>query len=124
MIRPKDDAATVRSITRENEAAQAIARSGYIIEQQPKVEGRKKPDYRIEEEIFDCYAPMEGTRARNIRSNINRKVVEDQTKRIVLNLDDWTGTEAEVLKALQAEPVSGLEQVLVVKGGKVYSIFP
>ena len=124
VIRPKDDAATVRSITRENEAAQAIARSGYIIEQQPKVEGRKKPDYRIEEEIFDCYAPMEGTRARNIRSNINRKVVEDQTKRIVLNLDDWTGTEAEVLKALQAEPVSGLEQVLVVKGGKVYSIFP
>ena len=85
---------------RENEAADTIAKNGYDIEQNPKVEGTTRdPDYRIESEIFDCYSPAGQTSTRNIASTISEKVIKKgQTKRVVLNLDDWNGDTSEIIK--------------------------
>ena len=45
-------------------------RDSYDIEQNPTVPGDKNPDYRIEGQIFDNYAPSSGN-ARNIATNIS-----------------------------------------------------
>jgi hypothetical protein len=53
------DADFKRGIMRENESADRLADAGYRVEQNPLVPGSKKhPDYRIEGELFDCYAPI------------------------------------------------------------------
>lgn len=62
-ITDKMDEATRRSLIRENEAAETIAKNGYNIEQDPVIEGTtRNPDYLIEGEIFDCYSPAENTK--------------------------------------------------------------
>ncbi len=57
IIRATDDAQTTRGLMRENESAIILARAGYSVEQKPTVPGKENPDYKIEERIFDCYAP-------------------------------------------------------------------
>ena len=64
-----------------------LAKSGYDIEQGPTVPGPKKPDYRIEGEIFDNYAPATSD-PRSIWTEVGKKVKKKQASRIVLNLDD------------------------------------
>ena len=43
---------------------------------------------------------------------------------MVLNLDDWAGDAGELIKQLNDYPIEGLEEVLIVKGGQVRSIYP
>jgi|GEM_PF-3776583 len=86
ILMSRDNAETIRGRTRENEAAQTLAKNGYDVEQRPKVPGGKEPDYRIEGEIFDCYSPEYGKPVRGIGSVIERKVQKGQADRIVLNL--------------------------------------
>ena len=65
------------------------------------------------------------TKARNIISTIEEKVIKKgQTKRIVLNLDDWEGDINELMKLLDDYPIEGLEEILVVQNGNVFSIYP
>ena len=125
-ITDKMDDTTRRSLIRENEAAETIARNGYNIEQNPIVEGTtRNPDYRIEGKIFDCYSPAENTKIRNIASTIEEKVIEKgQTNCVVLNLEDWKGNINELVNQLNEYPIEGLEEVLVVQDGKVISIYP
>lgn len=120
------DDATIRSLTRENDAAEVIAKNGYRIEQNPKIEGTtRKSDYLIEDKIFDCYAPAGNTKIRNVASTIEEKVVKKgQANRVVLNLDDWWGDMESLIKQLNDYPIEGLEEVLVVKDGSVLSIYP
>ena len=76
-ITNKMDEATKRSLMRENEAAETIAKNGYNIEQNPVIEGTtRNPDYIIEGEIFDCYSPAENTKIRNVASTIEEKVIK------------------------------------------------
>nr|WP_243141736.1 MULTISPECIES: hypothetical protein [unclassified Pseudoflavonifractor] len=70
----KMNESTRRSITRENEAARTLAQWGYAVEQQPETGGAKKPDYRIEGRIFDCYSPQAGQSARGIWIGIQKKL--------------------------------------------------
>ena len=57
-ILDQQDAATKRSLLRENESAKTLAQKGYDVEQSPLIEGTtKKSDYLIEGKVFDCYAP-------------------------------------------------------------------
>lgn len=120
------DDATRRSLIKENEAAETLARNGYNIEQNPIVEGTtRNPDYRIEGEIFDCYSPAENTKIRNIVSTIEEKVIEKgQANRVALNLDDWNGNINELVNQLNEYPIEVLEEVLVVQDGNVISIYP
>ncbi|WP_054480255.1 hypothetical protein [Photorhabdus heterorhabditis] len=64
-----------------------MAQNGYHVEQNPKVIGDKKPDYKINGEIFDNYAPSSSS-VRNIWSEVKGKVDEGQTKNVVINISD------------------------------------
>ena len=97
--------------------------NGYDVEQNPSFPGGKNPDYRIEGKIFDSYAPATGN-IRNIADVVKEKVVDEQTRRIVLNLDD-TRASLEALKQQFAQyPVENLEEVIGIRNGIISHIFP
>jgi hypothetical protein len=126
-IGPKDKPETVRGRTRENETADALAKAGYKVEQNPPkpVGSKKEPDYKIEGEYADCYAPDKETSVRNVWTNVEKKVVrQEQASRIVLNLDDWHGDFAALQKQFKDWAIPGLIEVFVVQGGKVTRLFP
>ncbi|QRK12959.1 hypothetical protein JQX13_24750 [Archangium violaceum] len=120
-----DDPVNLKAIERENESARTLADDGYQVEQNPppKPNG-KAPDYKINGEYYDCYAPS-SSRARNIADRILKfKVEPGQADRIVLNLDD-SGVSLDALKQQFKDwPIPGLKEVIVVRGGKVIPLFP
>ncbi|TYQ18270.1 UNVERIFIED_CONTAM: filamentous hemagglutinin [Acetivibrio alkalicellulosi] len=127
-IGKKVDDAEKRSLNRENESAIILAKEGYKIKQNPVAleVAPKKPDYRIEGQLFDCYAPDEGTPIKNILSTINEKVnIKKQANRMVVNLQDWDGNMDDLAKEFIKKPVKNLEEVIVItKEEKAISIFP
>ena len=122
------DLDNIRSLMRENEAADTLSKNGYNVEQNPTVPGSKNPDYLIEGKIFDCYAPQDGTNVRNIASNIAEKVDSGQADRIILNLDDWHGGGGnidEIINQLNEWPIEGLKEVKVINHyHEVIDIYP
>ncbi|MFF5080380.1 hypothetical protein ACFY36_25290 [Actinoplanes sp. NPDC000266] len=113
-----------RALRRENESADALARHGYDIEQNPppKPNG-KEPDYLIEGEYFDNYAP-ETSNLDNIRTKLSKKVADDQAGRLVLNMDDTSVSLDQVADMLRRKPIADLKQILVVQDGKVIPFYP
>jgi hypothetical protein len=123
-IGPDEDPDVTRSLQRENESADILARNGYDVEQNPTVPGDKNPDYRIEGQIFDNYAPSSGS-ARNIASNIEEKVVAGQTDRVVLNLSDSPVDINAMRSQLHDWPISGLQEVIAIdRSGNVVHLYP
>ncbi|MBX3411221.1 MAG: hypothetical protein KF708_00785 [Pirellulales bacterium] len=119
------DAATQRSLQRENEAANALADEGYNIEQNPPAKPNgSRPDYRIEGEYFDAYSPGATKSPRGIWSEVEGKVAKGQADRIVLNLDDWGGDMAALEKQFSDWPIADLQEIKIVRGGKVTQFFP
>ncbi|SEB01896.1 WXG100 family type VII secretion target [Paenibacillus sp. 276b] len=126
------DKATKQSLELENDAADQLAKSGYRIEQNPKVrdsdgiDSNRDPDFRIEERIFDCYAPTENKGIRGIWSEVQEKVViKQQTKNVVINLTKWSGDDAALLKQFKEWEIQGLQEVIAIKkDGKIISVFP
>ncbi|MBV8572527.1 MAG: hypothetical protein JO319_18055, partial [Acidobacteriaceae bacterium] len=57
----------------ENQSADILADAGHKVEQNPKLPGPKNPDYHIEGQMFNCYAPQPGTDAKGVVDGINRK---------------------------------------------------
>jgi hypothetical protein len=124
-VKPTDRPENIRAHQRENESARVLADKGYHVEQNPppKPNGRE-PDYRINGEYYDCYAPT-SPRARNIADHIWRfKVEPGQVDRIVLNLSDSSVTLEAMSAQFKAWPVPGLKEVIVVKQGQVLLLFP
>ncbi|MFB7911218.1 putative T7SS-secreted protein [Kitasatospora sp. NPDC056076] len=123
-IEKSADATTVRSITRENESADILAKNGYKVEQNPKVPGDKNPDYRVEGEIMDCYAPTTD-KPRAISHKIQEKVDSGQADRIILNMSDTPVDMAAMRKQLNDWPVNGLKEVKVIdKSGNIIHLYP
>jgi hypothetical protein len=113
-----------RALRRENESADTLAENGYNVEQNPpKKPNGKEPDYRIEGEYFDCYSPNT-QKLDNIRNAISDKVSTSQANRIVLNLDDSQRSADEIADVLKRKPIQNLEQILVVRDGKVMLFYP
>jgi hypothetical protein len=89
----------------------------------PKSNGTK-PDYRINGEYYDCYAPNSPS-ARNIATNLkSQKVNRDQADRIILNLDDTSVTIEVMKKQLSDWPIPGLKQVITIKSGNISILVP
>jgi uncharacterized protein YukE len=111
-------------LRRENESADTLAQHGYDVEQNPppKPNG-KEPDYKIEGEYFDNYAPETGN-LDNIRGKLSEKVSEGQADRIVLNMDDTPASMDQIADVLRRKPIADLKEILVVKDGKVIPFFP
>jgi hypothetical protein len=103
-----------------------VAKEGYDVEQNPppKANG-KEPDYKIEGEYADCYAPNPNSGDSSVHRKIREKVSEGQADIIVVNADDAPNVSAEGIKAqIDEYPISGLRQVIVIKNGKVTNIIP
>lgn len=113
-----------RGIARENESAALLAALGYVVVQNPppKPNGTK-PDYLIEGQYFDNYAPITANPIR-IADGMMEKVIEDQASRIVLNLNDSAVTLEALREQLTRYPIPELEEIIVVKDGQVVSFFP
>lgn len=136
-IPPKSDPETRRSLERQNQTANDLAKLGYDVEQQPRLTAQelidaglnpnKNPDYLIDGKIFDAYSPS-GNRPRNIWENIRAEKLETgQTRRIVLNLDDSDVDLAALRQQFQDYPMTAvyngqtvqLEEVIFVTKGQV-----
>jgi len=124
-IREEDDFETQRSLRRENEAADILARKGYEIEQNPHVPGDRNPDYRIDGQIFDAYAPSKGATVNKIWGHAGDKVRAEQADGIVVVLEDNKFIKTRNLRDyFRRNPIDGLRQVLAIKNGKVLEIYP
>jgi hypothetical protein len=78
----------LKAIERENESARLLAENGYDVEQNPPTNWKgKNPDYKLNGEYADCYAPRTD-KPHSILSTVAEKVNTGQARRIVLNLDD------------------------------------
>jgi hypothetical protein len=115
----------------ENETADALVRHGLDVEQNPKVPGKKNPDYKINNLIYDCYAPETGN-ARNIADYVGKKVGVGQADRIVLNLHDSPASLDEVRQAFadarnsDGSGVQNLQELIVITrdGTVIPGFFP
>jgi len=126
----------VRGIKRQNEAAEVLAKNGYQVEYQPKVETftermrypwlnqKKKPDFKIEGEIFDAYSPGKSKTVDGILKEIKRKTIQGQTRRILLNLDDSKLAPADIARELRVNKIEFLDEIITVKNGKITKIYP
>ncbi|MER6080288.1 putative T7SS-secreted protein [Streptomyces sp. NPDC001833] len=120
-----DDAETIRAKGREVHSAETLAKQGYDVEQSPgTMPNGTKPDFRIEGEIFDNYAPTSSS-PRSIWSAVEKKVDKGQTERVVLNLGDSNADLGALRKQFHDWPKSGLKEVLVIdRAGNVVPLYP
>jgi Contact-dependent growth inhibition CdiA C-terminal domain len=105
-----------------------VARAGYRIEQNPtpadvaqarQVAGdtgdpRRNPDYLIEGRVFDCSAAHPETSVRSIWSAVRKKIREEQTQRVLLNLEGWNGDLTALRRQFDDWPISGLKEVKAI----------
>jgi filamentous hemagglutinin len=113
VIPPLSDAATTQALMRENESAQILVDNGFDVEQNPTVDGPKNPDYLVNGDVYDNYAPQTDN-VRNIASTIDGKVQSGQASNIVVNLGDSQATPGALQTQLTNYPVSGLNPVIVI----------
>lgn len=107
------DPETVRSLTRENESADLLVKNGFNVEQNPTVLGAKKPDYRINGEIFDNYAPATGN-GRNIWSYVQDKVEAGQAPNVVINLADSPANVGDLMQQFGKHQIPNLQRVIFI----------
>ena len=115
----------IRAAQRENESARTLADNGYDVEQNPPgaPSNNKKPDYRINGEYSDCYAPSTDV-PRNVWKTIQNKITTDQAPNIILNLDDSTLELGAMQKQLHDWPIPGLKRVIAIRGESITHIYP
>ncbi|KPI00390.1 hypothetical protein OK074_5823 [Actinobacteria bacterium OK074] len=125
-ISKNDDPTTIRAKGREVHSAETLAKQGYDVEQKPGIQANDRdPDFRIEGEIFDNYAPT-SNKPRAIWSGVEEKVVEKkQTERVVLNLGDSDVDVGALRAQFHNWPMDGLKEVMVIdREGNVVHLFP
>lgn len=75
------------------------------------------PDFLINGNAFDCYSP-ETSNVRNIWSTVEAKT-NSQAKKIILNLDGFSGSMDDLANQFLDWPIETLEELLVVKNGTI-----
>lgn len=113
-INPNSDEATQRGHRRENESPQILGKNGFDVIQNPAVDGPKRPDYVINGEIYDHYAP-DTDRARNIWSTVKQKVEAGQAPNIVIGLQDSSVDEDVLRQQFENWPIEGLGDVIIIR---------
>lgn len=130
-INPRETTENRDALDRENTSASIMARRGFNVTQNPtepqrgdpRLDAEKNPDYVVEGEVFDHYAPTT-PRWRNIRIAMMAKIKSGQTRRIALCLDGTPITAEQVIENITKTEIVGLEQLLITKGGKVIGAWP
>ncbi|MCV2883066.1 phage minor head protein [Actibacterium sp. XHP0104] len=113
-INPSDDEATQRGHRRENEAAQILGQNGFDIIQNPLVDGLKRPDYLINGEVYDHYAPSTD-HPRRIWERVQEKVEKGQAANIVIGLQDSSVDEDALRQQFENWPIEGLGDVIIIR---------
>ncbi|MCO1581192.1 hypothetical protein M8C13_36125 [Crossiella sp. SN42] len=124
--RPGDDEETKRGHLRENEGARTLAKAGYDIMQNPPAKPNgKNPDYFIQGEYWDAYAPGPTKTPRGVASVISDKIEDEQAYRHVINLADSTVNLDELRGQFQNYPIDKLEEIIVIdRDGTVIPFYP
>ncbi len=108
----------VRSINRQNEAAQILADHGLDVNQLPNTgKPGPNPDLSINGQVADVYAPKSGN-LQTIRDKVVEKTAE-QAPNVVINLADSPLSASEVAQYLQRNPVGKANSVIIIKDGRV-----
>lgn len=82
-----------------------------------------QPDYRINGEIFDNYAPNNKADVEQIRNQISRKIKRKQTYRIIINLDDSDVAITDIKTMLRIrKPIQNLQQLIILKNRQLIKI--
>ena len=125
----------VRGLKRQNEAANVLAENGYrttMLDEVPNgnvfdgngygIDPSKSPDFIIEGQVFDCYAPNKGTSLENILNTLRGKTTK-QARRIVLNLNDYpVEKRQELIDYLISQThkdLKHLDELLIIEGRQV-----
>ena len=127
-IDPKADDTERLGINRQIESAELLASEGYEIVHlsDDKLYGNEfgikkgtNPDYLIGQKVFDAYAPQRNPFTK-IRTGIKGKV-GIQTNNLVINLDNpgISRSAEDLLSYLTNKPVAGLEEIFIIKDGKI-----
>ncbi|BEP54055.1 MULTISPECIES: hemagglutinin repeat-containing protein [unclassified Variovorax] len=127
--RANASAEDIRSITRQNEAAETLSERGLDVERLPNNQGatkQKQPDLKINGELADVYSPRSGN-VQSIWDVINKKsnpaeVNTFQANNVVVNLADSPLTASEVAQYVQRNPIGGLRNLIIVKDGRVTNL--
>jgi hypothetical protein len=122
---PSANAQTLRGLEIEEHSAHLLAERGYRVRQQPgKLANGKKPDYWIEDTIFDNYAP-EVSEVDKIWTGVKDKIIKGQTRRVVLNLERSDATVDELLTLFKDSPIEDLDEViLITKDQTIIQLYP
>ncbi|UHA74775.1 hypothetical protein [Paenibacillus sp. 481] len=129
-IPPKGD----RGLERQNESAIVLAEQGYrtiMLDELPNGNGfggngygidpKKSPDFIIEGQVFDCYAP-DSIILKNTLDMLREKTTK-QARRIVLNLNDYpVEKRTELIDHLISQThkdLKHLNELLVIEGRQV-----
>jgi len=124
-IPPKGD----RGLTRQNESADVLAEQRYrttMLDEFDNGNGygivpEKSPDFIIEGQVFDCYAPNT-TIQKNVLDMLRDKTTK-QARRIVLNLNDYpVEKRAELIENLISQThkdLKYLNELLIIEGRQV-----
>jgi filamentous hemagglutinin len=107
----------VRSIQRQNEAAQILADHGLEVEQLPNTGKGKNPDLEINGQKADVYSPTTKN-PQTIWGNVKDKVA-GQAANVVVNLADSPLSASEMAQFFQRNPVPGMNSVTLIKDGVV-----
>ncbi|MBQ4900501.1 hypothetical protein KB559_16820 [Paenibacillus sp. Marseille-P2973] len=125
----------IRGLKRQNEAANVLAENGYrttMLDEVPNGNGfdgngygidpGKSPDFIIERQVYDCYAPDIDTKLNNILRTLREKTTK-QARRIVLNLNDYPvekRTELiEFIKSQTNKDLKHLDELLIIEDRQV-----
>jgi filamentous hemagglutinin len=113
----------LRSIARQNEAAETLAQHGSDVEQLPQIKNARSPDLRINGELADVYSPTTSN-VQTVRDTLNNKANPARTEtfqapNVVVNLVDSPLSASEVAQYVQRNPVPGLRTLTIIKDGKV-----
>ncbi|OMF19782.1 hypothetical protein BK132_35300 [Paenibacillus sp. FSL H8-0259] len=123
-------------IKKQNETADVLAVNAYDIEMLDEIDGGNghgivegsNPDFLIEGNVFDCYAPKPDGKIQSIIKEIAGKT-KKQSGRIVLNLDNFPNEKVtEIIETIlrKANPdgdLKRLEELILVKNGKITRVF-
>ncbi|MDR9743811.1 WXG100 family type VII secretion target [Paenibacillus taichungensis] len=126
----KPDPNDPNPITFQNEAADLLASKGYDIDMLPNTKGgngyginpTSNPDFLINGKAFDCYSP-ETLKVRNIWATVMKKT-EEQTGRIVMNLDGYKGSMDELYEQFNKYEISTLSELIYIKDGQITRLKP
>jgi diguanylate cyclase (GGDEF)-like protein len=114
-IEPAESQVNKLALQRQNEAALVLAESGYQVHQNGLKSG---PDYQVNGVGHDCYSPTTD-KPRSIWTTVSGKVGKNQAQNFVLNLDGSSVDLAALQTQFVQNPIAGLNDILVVRGGKV-----